>query len=122
MVGPPARRGDRRFSRRPRGAVARRLCSQGGAGEVGGLFAYVSSLGFLFCFSFLVLLVLRGVSVAQCGFLPPPPRTKRAATEFGGLVRPQGKRQRILHALRARVFRTVSFRSPASSPSVFIGR
>ena len=64
MVGPPARRGDRRFSRRPRGAVARRLCSQGGAREVGGLFAYVSSFRFIFLFSFLVLLMLRGVSGA----------------------------------------------------------
>ena len=64
MVGPPARRGDRRFGRRPGRAVARRLFSERGAREVGGLFAYVSSLGFLFCF-FLVLLVLRGVSVAS---------------------------------------------------------
>ena len=52
MVGPPARRGDRRFGRRPGRAVSRRLFAERGAREVGGLFAYVSSLGFLFCFLF----------------------------------------------------------------------
>ena len=72
MVGPPARRGDRRFSRRPGGAVSRGLFAQRGAREVGGLFAYVSSLGFLFLFHFgallLVLVMLRGASALSLRF------------------------------------------------------
>ena len=115
MVGPPARRGDRRFGRRPGRAVARRLFSERGAREVGGLFAYVSSLGYLFCF-LLVLVMLRGVSVGRRrGFLAPSPRMKRARDGVCGLVRPQGGVSggftRPPLVLCTRVFRTVSFRT-----------
>ena len=121
MVGPPARRGDRRFSRRPRGAVARRLFAQRGAREVGGLFAYVSSFRFFFCFCF-------GATDASWGFccamrlfsLPTPYETRGdgvllpcppPGSVSGGFTR---------HLVRrTRSFRTVSFWT-AVGASVFV--
>ena len=128
MVGPPARRGDRRFSCRPRGAVARRLFSERGAREVGGLFAYVSSLGYLSCFSF-VLRMLRGVSVAQCGLLASPTPHETRGDGVWRPCPPPGKRQRRLHAPPGTPYTVFFTRSLsgqlcagiASNASVFMG-